>query len=379
MRVLIAHIPYEHRGGEDVHVESLIRAYQEIGITPILYPESRTPSPKPLLDSLRSLLPLGTEPEIKEIWHHQKPDYIHLHNAFPLLGPRFFRWALQHSIPIAMTVHNHRFFCTNGLALRQGKVCKDCFSSPVAWRPLLRNCNKSWTKTGYHSIALTEMRVGGLYSRSIRQFIAPSPYIRDELVRWGIEKSRVTHILNPISMSSPAINSSQTNYDVFYAGRLSAEKGIEFLIKACELLPDLTFALAGSGPLQNRVQQAVNKFSNLKFLGTLSSSDVLSTLRHSKIAVLPSICNEILPTFVLEAFSQGRRCVVPRLDSTTWLAKDGLPGHLANTSDAQDLARAIREALASPTPTEKETETLQQRLSFQRFCADLKTFANQMK
>lgn len=375
-KVLIVHVPYEHRGGEDVHVDALIEGYQNIGVMPIVYPQDRkAPREKLLERSLRSLIPSDDLPELQALWDEHKPRYVHLHNVFPVLGPRFFRWSISHAIPLVMTVHNHRFFCTNGLALRNKKICKDCFHSKHAWRPLLYNCNGSWTKSIYHSLALTELRRDDLYGKAIQRFVAPSPYLQAELVRLGLPKDRVVHILNPVFWDENDLvqeRSGEERFDVLYAGRLSHEKGIYELISAIRLLPNVRFVVAGDGPERASIEKARDELANLTYLGPLSHEGVLDLICQSKIAALPSICNETLSTFALEVFFQGKRCVVPALDSTSWLASGDFPGMLAKAGDPADLARAIEEALKSPKVTAAQRELLQKKLGFKRFCADLK-------
>lgn len=382
-KVLIIHVPYEHRGGEDVHVDALVQGYQKIGVTPVLYPENRTPPKKALLfNSLRSLAPSTSFPELEELWRKEKPGYIHLHNIFPVLGPRLLRWAIERQAKLVMTVHNHRFFCTNGLALRDKKICKDCFTSKVAWRPILHNCNGDWKKSVYHSLALTELRLADLYSRAVHRFVAPSPYLEAELVRIGIPKDRVVHILNPVFRGgddSEVSAASGETFDVIYAGRLSQEKGIHELVAAIRQLPGVRFLIIGDGPERPLVEAAVHDLENLTFLGAVSHESVLDYIDRSRIAVLPSICNETLSTFALEAFFHGKRCVVPALDSTSWLASGDFPGHLARAGDPGDLARTITAALSKPAIDIAQKQDLQNRLGFNRFCADLNALIHGMQ
>lgn len=384
MKVLIVHIPYKYRGGEDAHVDALIQAYQNIGATTVVFPENQLPPENLLSKSFRSLAPDSDSPEIERIWRGQGFDYIHLHNAFPILGPRFFRWALKNQIPMVMTVHNHRFFCTNGLALRDGKICKDCFNSKVAWRAVVHNCNGSLSKSIYHSLALTEMRLEDLYARSIQRFIVPSPYLQAELVRLGLPKERVTHILNPVFWENTSVRPDSSDhraekYDALYAGRLSQEKGIRSLLAAAKSLPDVRFLIAGDGPMRPEVERAVLETQNLTFLGSVRHDEVRDLICQSRIAALPSICNETLSTFALEVFYQGKRCVVPALESTSWLASGDFLGHLAKAGDPVDLARAIREALRSPQVDHSRKMSLQNKLGFDRFCKDLRSLVRSME
>lgn len=374
MKVLIAHVPYGHRGGEDVHVDALARAYRELGIEVVFFPEDRSPPKRLLGASARSLAPGSGDAEgFARFFGRTMPDFIHLHNAFPLLGPRFFRWILKRDASLVMTVHNHRFFCTNGLALRDGRVCKDCFAAHVPWRPVVYNCNGDISKSFYHALALGEMHAGDLYRRAVWKFIAPSPYIRDELVRWGADAGRVTHVLSPVELGDEdALKPAATKVDVFYAGRLSGEKGIANLLRAAEAAPELKFAIAGDGPDRDAVSAAAGRLANLEYFSNHAHRRVLEQILSSRIGVLASICNEILPTFVLECFALGRRCVVPDLDSTRWFSGAGWAGTATDTADPQALLAAIRETLAASKISSSEISAIRERLGFARFKRELR-------
>lgn len=382
MKVFILHVPYQYRGGEDVHVDVLEAAYRQIGFEPILYPEDRRPPSHLLGKSLWSLLPSDDFEELDEAWVKHQPRYIHIHNVFPLFGPRLFRWAMKRQAPLVMTVHNHRIFCTNGLALRNGKVCKDCFDKKIPWKAVVHNCNGQLRKSIYHTMALSQMRLGGLYEKAVHRFIAPSPYIQSELIRIGIPEAKVNHILNPVRASvvpSDSDTAEVEKFDVFYAGRLSHEKGVRDLIGAAELLSHLKFGIAGDGPDEPFVEAAAARLKNVSYLGSLTHSNVLKLIDSARLTVLPSICNEILGSFVLESYYQGKPCVVTDLESLAWLAKGNFPGVLAKAGDSRDLARAIEEGLRHKKIDEKNHEMLQQYLGFDRFCADLSKMAKSLE
>lgn len=380
-KVTIVHVPYQHRGGEDIHVEVLAKAYQELGYQVSFYPAEREPQPVSLKTALGTITPLsapgGTLTEWTGFFERARPDFLHLHNIFPTLGPQFLKWIIQTKTQAVMTVHNHRFYCTNGLALRDGKICKLCLDSPWMWRPAWFNCNDDRQKSIYHSIALTEIRTQNLYDRAISYFLAPSPYIREELKKLGISALKIQNLRNPVSDTRPDSSTTQS-FDVCYAGRLSTEKGIENLLKLVAARPALKFAIGGGGPWADRVKEATQELKNLYYLGSLTHAQVLGMIQNSKVSILPSICNEILPTFVLESFYLGKRCVVPDLDSTRWLAQGEYPGILSNPQNPMDLARGIDEALAMPPIEDKARQGLKLALSFGVFRDNLGNFVDKL-
>lgn len=374
-KLIIAHVPYIHRGGEDVHIEFLSRAYRELGYDVLFYPP-RMAAKSQLVPAIRSFSP-GVDLDFLEFFQNSGASFIHLHNAFPILGPKFFKTVVEHGLKMIMTVHNHRFFCTNGLALRSGKVCKDCFSDRekgnLAWKPLARNCNSDPVKSGYHSLAMSEMNRNDLYRKAVKVFLAPSPYIQSELVRWGVDEKNVEWLMNPITESKPpaGVSSRIEDCDVFYAGRLSEEKGILNLLQVVRSMPAMKFRIAGDGPLKALVLYAQKRNSNLKYFSDFSHDEVMLQIGKSKTGILASVCNEILPTFVLECFSMAKPCVIPNLDSTRWLdsvASEGKWfGISADTSSPEALIEAIQKALKSKAIGDLQVQEAKKQIEFEVF------------
>lgn len=383
-KVLIAHVPYQYRGGEDIHVSALQKAYTHIGISSVFLPEDRSAPDHLLKHSLKSLIAIENFKDLDQFYEKHRPDFIHLHNAFPVLGPRFLKWVISRKIPLLMTIHNHRFFCTNGLALRDGRICRDCFSSSLAWRPVLHNCNGEWFRTLYHSFAMTEIKYLNLLLRAVKFFIAPSPYIQDELIRWGVPEERVTHILNPIvppaqQTSGDLKKENSIKIDVLYASRLSVEKGLDSLLAVVQKQPQICFAIVGDGPLCPQVQKIANQQKNLTYYGPLSQDEVWKLIAVSKTGVLPSICNEILPTFVLELFYNGKPCVIARQSSTEWLGLPPFPGHLFTAGDSEEMTKSIFIALNDQPKNNCFSANIRNKLCFDRFCDELEKITRKIE
>lgn len=372
--VLIAHVPYQHRGGEDIHVELLAEVYRGLGYQVRFLPEERTPPKGFLRQAIASLVPGWCGDEIGRRGQELKPSVVHVHNLYPVLGPRFLRNLIGKKVPVIATAHNHRFYCTNGLALRNGKNCKLCRQSLFPWRSILFNCNQNWSRTLYYFFALSLARVFRLFDRAIDRWIAPSPYIAGELEKSGVGCGKISEVIHPI-VSPPRAQNGQlaenARFDVIYAGRLSPEKGVLNLIQLVAANPKLSFAIVGDGPLAADVEESKQKYSNLHYFSKRSHDEVIELIGQSRVGILPSICNEILSLFALEVFSQGKRCVVSDTESMRWFAQAGFPALLARTGDIADFSRVIAEAILLPAPEEAEFKLLRSKLGVQRYASEL--------
>ncbi len=376
MKVCIVHVPYQHRGGEDVHVETLAKVYEKMGLEVLYFPKNRL---APVLSNskmFKSLNVAATTCDFDDFFSELSPDFFHIHNLYPLLGPRFLKWIVSTQKKAIMTIHNHRFYCSNGLALRGMQTCKLCMHSKMKWKPVMYNCNQDMKRSLYYAAALSES--SGLLMKAIQLFIAPSPYIANELREWGVESGKVLQITNPVEIFETnedfgiKNDSSIVESDVFYAGRLSQEKGILNLLKLVSLLPRVRFVFAGSGPLQNLVIEAMEKNSNLFYFENISRPKVLQLIRKTKVGILPSICNEILPTFVLECNLLGKKCIVPDLDSTRWFAENPWLGNTVNTFNVEAMKNEIENILKNQSiVSPQKTNQLKEELSVHKYAENL--------
>ncbi len=126
--------------------------------------------------------------------------------------------------------------------------------------------------------------------------------------------------------------------------RLDLQKNLFTLLNAMALLPDLSLALAGDGPLRTQLEaQAarLNLGERVRFLGRIE--DIPGLLARADIYVQPSLY-EGFPRATGEAIAAGLPVVVSDGPGFTELVGDAALRFPAQ--DAPALARAIRQALS---------------------------------
>lgn len=96
---------------------------------------------------------------------------------------------------------------------------------------------------------------------------------------------------------------------VLYAGRLAAEKNVWSLLEAAKEFPEQTFLIAGEGPERKALQAEAKTLPNVKLLGWLPRSRLLTQIDESDIIVLPSFI-ESFGTAALEGMARGRLVIV---------------------------------------------------------------------
>lgn len=126
-------------------------------------------------------------------------------------------------------------------------------------------------------------------------------------------------------------------------GRLVPQKGIEFLLRAVEIMPndnspEFKVLIVGDGPL---LQSLKSKVSSSKLKGkvifTGFRKDIPEILKMIDILALPSL-REGLPMILLEAMAAGCVVVATRVGGTPELVEDGVNGFLVYPKDPAVLA-----------------------------------------
>jgi len=118
---------------------------------------------------------------------------------------------------------------------------------------------------------------------------------------------------------SPAEMSELPARYALYFGRLVSYKGIEYVLKAAQLLPHVDFVIAGSGPLSDLISNSIREMNltNISFISRfISESEKEVLISKSQLLLFPSINeNEAFGIVQLEAMRAGRPIVNTDLDT----------------------------------------------------------------
>ena len=374
LRVGIVHNPYQVRGGEDVYVDLLTESYARLGWTVDRFP--KTAEAPGVFESALALNPFqGLEREDYDV-QGERPDLLHVNHLFPAQGLRPLLWAKKYQVPVLMTVHNHRFFCANGVAFRGGQICMLCHDNKAPWRALFKNCNQNPIKSVYYTLAIGALNQSQLLHSSVTRLIAPSPYISEHLLSLGFPETQIAQMAHPVNVT--AVFRETAKYDVIYAGRLSVEKGVELLLAAIEKAPMLRFVIAGHGPLEAQVRETAARCKNLTFLPGLNRNELMATIAESRIGTAASGCHESFGFFPVECFMLGKRCVVSNLSSAKWLTQDGFPGVAVTTFDVDGLISAFHQALSLGEISAEVSQRVKSFFGMDRFLENLSRVAHEV-
>ncbi|MEI6362270.1 MAG: glycosyltransferase [Actinomycetes bacterium] len=188
--------------------------------------------------------------------------------------------------------------------------------------------------------------------RDVDTFALLTPADADSFRRKGLNNT--TWLANPLAFWPADPASGTADEVVTYLGRLSAEKGVAYLVDAWGAIadrhPTWRLRLVGSGPDEARIRGRIAELpagaDRVEVLPPVADSE--AELRRASMVVLPSL-TEGLPLVLAEAMALGLPCVATDCSAgVRMLAGDGADARLVARGDAEALAAAISDLIDAP-------------------------------
>lgn len=155
-------------------------------------------------------------------------------------------------------------------------------------------------------------------------------------------------------------------------GALVPIKGQEIVLRALQLLPGVTYVLAGIGDDQARLQalaETLGVADRVKFLGSVAHHNVPSLLSALDVMVLVSE-REGLANAWLEALACGTPVVMSDVGGAREILPDSDAAHIVERTP-QAVAQAVQQLLASPPLPAATSTAIHARFSWQKNAREL--------
>lgn len=269
----------------------------------------------------------------------------------------------------------------NSLALpRSGDQHKPRLMKVVGDYAWERSVNHGWIAPTQDIDLFQERRCGllaewakGSRSREVQSMdrvIVPSDYLRRMVMGWGASRVQVIYNALDPDIPRPALSRAQARQQVGWpqtahylitAARLTAWKGVDFLIDALAHLPDIRLAVAGDGPQFEALRaRATEKqvAGRVEFLGKIAHERLALYLRAADYLALYSGYEGLSHT-ILEALSAGTPVIASNRGGNPEIVRDGENGLLVQHPDLGALITALRSAFAGDTPQRLAAGTAQ--------------------
>jgi glycosyltransferase involved in cell wall biosynthesis len=275
-----------------------------------------------------------------------------MHNVFPRLSPAIFRTLRRHHVPSVLTLHNFRIVCPTATLFHQGRICERSIGRPTFWAIRQRAYRGSAFGTA-SLVAMIELHKRlGTWTRDVDAFIALTPFARETFIRAGLPAERIHVRGNATEDPGDPAATTTPRAGTLYVGRLSPEKGIAVLLDAARA-SNQPVTIVGDGPLRSACEAAARETPSITLTGRLPPADVARHMRQAAVLVLPSVCHEMFPMALAEAFANGLPVIASRLGALASLVEEGRTGLLFEPGNATDLADKLAWALAHPQAMEE--------------------------
>ncbi len=216
---------------------------------------------------------------------------------------------------------------------------------------------------------IKQLRYGKLVmacAKLLNAVIFISKEIAEELLANGFPAGMLMHVTNCVDIGQfvPADNRQATAAkEICFVGRLEQQKGLEYLIRAINLLrkelDDIKITIVGDGSMRSALEALCEQMSVGQYIVFAGARDeVLSYYQRARVFVLPSL-SEGLPLTLLEAMACGLAVIASDVGGNREVLdphnpERGIPeahyyigecGILVNPGDAAGLAGAIQRLL----------------------------------
>jgi len=342
MKCLMVHNEYGRFSGEEAAFHSINSLLEEHGHEVIRFTRSSAEIPRMRFGRARvffsGIYSLSSRKQIRRIIAQDCPDVVQVQNLFPLISPSVLPEFRRAGLPVVMRVPNYRLVCPSGLHLSDGRLCDKCRGGREYWC-VLKNCEGGLSKSVGYALRNYVARRLRFFHDNVTLYYALTEFQRKRFIEDGFPPDRIEVIPNMASSMGAPEQRVRGDY-VGFAGRVSPEKGVETLVAAARLLPDVQFKAAGSFHCMPGLPARAP--ANFQFLGHLEGNRLRCFYMQARMVVLPSTCFEGFPNACLDAMAEGKPVICSRIGGLAEVVEDGVTGLLFQPGNANELAEKTR-------------------------------------
>lgn len=284
-----------------------------------------------------------------------KPNVVHIHGirwlTYSILEP-----CQKLKIPVVQTVHDSSFVCPVSTLLKKNKAyCSniDCKNGNYI-NCVLNNCDKTGIEGSVRNALFATISLKTGAYKKISKFVTPSEALRQLIIKAnvGIKENRIVAVNNFIEDSFIQMPVDYTNKGYFlFSGRLSEEKGVQYLLEAVKKLPnEIEFHIAGSGPKEDEFKQYAqdNGLNNIKFLGFMTRESLIEEYKNCIAGIHPCNWFENFPTSNMEFFALGKPVIGSKMGGIPEQIEHEKTGLLFEPKNVEELAGCILKMYKNP-------------------------------
>lgn len=288
--------------------------------------------------------------DVERLLDHFPADIAHVHLIRHHIAPNIFPAMQRRGVRIVVTAHDLKLLCP-AYRMHDGKgVCEACKPNAVYHCATRRCLHGSAPLSALISLESAVHRMTGVYRKYLDRVICPSRFYLEKHAEWGWPREKLVYIPNDFNV--PRIDGFSAPGDYLcYFGRLSFEKGVATVVKACAEA-GMPLHLVGEGPEEEALRAlAAETGADVTFHGRQTGDALFSVVRGARACVLASEWYENAPKSVLEAFGLGKPVIGADIGGISEMIEEGRTGWLFPSGNAGALAAVLRTVQSTPDDT----------------------------
>ncbi|NCO16081.1 MAG: glycosyltransferase family 4 protein [Alphaproteobacteria bacterium] len=296
-------------------------------------------------------------PQLRRTLAAIKPDVVHFH-SLDRLGIETLA-VIRDAVPqarIVVTLHDYQLICANdGLMLTTTEGARCGGASPD-------RCRRCFPTQSAERFALRRAYLMANLAH-VDTFIAPSRFLRDKFVAWGLEPQRILVVRNATAetenrasptLAQPEADPSRRRNRFAFFGAIASHKGVFVLLDAARRLAsqqvDVTLSI--HGPLNRGGADLVAHLNAevaaawpvATHFGPYDRADAPGLIQQADWVIAPSIWWENAPLVVLEAQRARRPVICSAIGGLAEMVRNGIDGLHVPPGDPGALAETMRTA-----------------------------------
>jgi glycosyltransferase involved in cell wall biosynthesis len=307
-----------------------------------------TPAWRQLSQLPRAIWSAPAERALAGLLRAWRPDVAHVHAPSRYLTPSVIARLERERVPVVMTLHDFKPWCTNRVLFARGAPCVRCRGGQH-WHAVTVGCvQHSRLKSLVGALEAYDHDRRGAY-RPVRRWIAPSRFVGEQSVALGADAARVRVLAHGVEAAAPAEAPAVPELPerfALYFGRLSEEKGVHLLPALARGIAPVPLVVVGGGPIAGWLaEQAI---PGIRMLGHLETHALAAVRTRASAVVVPSLFPETFGYAVAEAQLDARAVIASHIGALAELVEHEVTGLLVPAGDEAALIAAARRALAEP-------------------------------
>ncbi|MFH1776261.1 MAG: glycosyltransferase [Candidatus Omnitrophota bacterium] len=185
--------------------------------------------------------------------------------------------------------------------------------------------------------------------------------LKNKIIKLGVEPHKImtitlgvdTEIFNIQERQDcrKKLGINQNSFFILFAGYLRRIKGVEYLIKAIDILcknsiNNINLIIIGHGKLENKLKNMVKGYElsdRISFVGSIENTALPIWMNAADLFCLPSL-SEGWPNVLMEALACGVPIVASNVGGIPEIVNDKKYGFLVDPKNPDQLAEAVKEA-----------------------------------